>query len=211
MGKSLVADLLSRDSIHSYFDLLIAFIASGVACVFKPEDARFIWLGWFVIFLLWAYWWWFPIGGADMPVVIPLLNSYSGMASLCYTVLFFEIIMCSSFAGSPRWSFRTYSYPKSCARTMNRSLTNVLLGSFGTGCSRVGRWLVHNHSQRNLESRKQRCYSMQLSSVFDRSGFNGMACGASPARDSELWSMLKAKIDSSLQIHAGGRANAAGT
>jgi NAD(P) transhydrogenase subunit beta len=71
-----------------------------------------------------------PIGGADMPVVISLLNSYAGLAA-CATGFALKnniLIIAGSLDGSSGFLLSIMM-----SKAMNRSFANVLFGAFGTG------------------------------------------------------------------------------
>lgn len=69
----------------------------------------------------------FPIGGADMPVVISLLNSLTGVATALAGIMFHNLLMISGgiFVGSAGVLLTLLM-----CKAMNRSLWNVLAGSF---------------------------------------------------------------------------------
>jgi H+-translocating NAD(P) transhydrogenase subunit beta len=71
-----------------------------------------------------------PIGGADMPVVISLLNSFTGVAAACGGFLYDNKVMLTG--GILVGAAGTLLTILMC-KAMNRSLANVLIGSFGGG------------------------------------------------------------------------------
>ena len=107
--------------------LLLAFIAFSVV-IFGDASAFSAILIITAIALLLGVLTVIPIGGADMPVVISLLNSYSGMAA-CATGFILNnnvLIVAGSLVGASG-----IILTQIMCKAMNRSLTNVLLGGFG--------------------------------------------------------------------------------
>ena len=76
-----------------------------------------------------------PIGGADMPVVISLLNSFTGLAAALGGFLYGNQVMLTG--GILVGSAGTLLTIVMC-KAMNRSLTSVIFGAFGEGSAAAG-------------------------------------------------------------------------
>jgi NAD(P) transhydrogenase subunit beta len=90
---------------------------------------KFMFYSIFVLSALYGICFVFPIGGADMPVVISLLNSFTGVAAACGGFLYDNKVMLTG--GILVGAAGTLLTILMC-KAMNRSLKNVLIGSFGS-------------------------------------------------------------------------------
>jgi NAD(P) transhydrogenase subunit beta len=108
--------------------ILALAIVFGVALIISPERT---WL--FPIFavlsLVFGVLLIIPIGGADMPTVIALLNSYAGLSASAMGFAFDNklLIVAGALDGSSGFILAVIM-----CRAMNRSFSNVLFGAFGT-------------------------------------------------------------------------------
>jgi NAD(P) transhydrogenase subunit beta len=115
----------------TYFNLLLLlliFTVVGIA-VLAPEmlGSSVLWLL-LALSVLYGVLFVMPIGGADMPVVISLLNSFTGMAAAFGGFLYNNPVMLTG--GILVGSAGTILTVLMC-KAMNRSLLNVIIGSFG--------------------------------------------------------------------------------
>jgi len=108
---------------------LFAAVALSVYIISRPLDApHYLFYVVFVLSLLYGVFFVLPIGGADMPVVISLLNSFTGVAAACGGFLYDNKVMLTG--GILVGAAGTLLTILMC-KAMNRSLANVLIGSFG--------------------------------------------------------------------------------
>ncbi len=108
------------------FGGLIALVICVVGGFFPATPALFY--GILALAALYGVLFVMPIGGADMPVVISLLNSFTGVAAAFGGFLYDNPVMLTG--GILVGSAGTILTILMC-KAMNRSLKNVLLGSFG--------------------------------------------------------------------------------
>ncbi|HEY6960350.1 MAG TPA: NAD(P)(+) transhydrogenase (Re/Si-specific) subunit beta [Gaiellaceae bacterium] len=107
--------------------VILAAVASGVALVAGVQDEWLLWvlIGAAAIFgVLFVL----PIGGADMPVVISLLNAFTGLAvSATGFELENNVLIVAGMLVGASGTLLTLMM----AKAMNRSVANVLFGAFG--------------------------------------------------------------------------------
>ncbi|MGI8671013.1 MAG: NAD(P)(+) transhydrogenase (Re/Si-specific) subunit beta [Luteitalea sp.] len=109
------------------FLLMGGAVAIGVALVWRPE-LTFLFPLLVLLALAFGVLLVLPIGGADMPTVISLLNSYAGLAAVAMGFVLENKLLI--IAGALDGSSGLILSIMMC-RAMNRSFTNVLFGAFG--------------------------------------------------------------------------------
>jgi len=139
-----------------------------------------------------------PIGGADMPVVISLLNSYTGIAVAAtgfvlnnYALLIAGILVGASGA----------ILTQLMTKAMNRSLFNVLFAGFGTGGGAIAAGAEGEEQLREISAEDAAVLMAYGKRVIIVPGY-GMAVAQAQGPVRELMDMLVAKgVDVQFAIH----------
>ena len=178
------------------FTLLGLAAASGTYLVARPETS---WL--FPVFsalaLAFGVMLIIPIGGADMPTVISLLNSYAGLSAAAMGFVLDNklLIIAGALDGSSGLILSVIM-----CRAMNRSFTNVLFGAFGQLQATTGT----SQEQRAVRSAtpEEAAGVLQVASrVIVVPGY-GMAVAQAQHKVRELYDALtKAGVDVRFAIH----------
>ncbi len=133
-----VGDLMKPFMTYLNLFLLVIVLGLGTFLVVSPNDpaqmigAIYLLLG---LSLLYGAMFVMPIGGADMPVVISLLNAFTGIAAAMAGFIYHNqaMILGGILVGAAGMILTLLM-----CRAMNRSLLNVIIGAFGGGGSALG-------------------------------------------------------------------------
>jgi len=109
--------------------LLLGMVVGGVLYCIDPANNYPVFIGIVVVSGIFGVMGVMPIGGADMPVVISLLNSYSGLAACAagFVIQNNILIVAGSLVGASGIILTNIM-----CKAMNRSLSNVLFSGFGS-------------------------------------------------------------------------------
>ena len=171
-------------------------VAAGVWLTIQPEQAWLfpVFIGLSLIFGVLLI---VPIGGADMPTVIALLNSYAGLsaAAMGFALGNRLLIIAGSLDGSSGLILSIVM-----CRAMNRSFTNVLFGAFGQVQATAG----GPHEQRAVHSASAEDAAQILDSarsVIIAPGY-GLAVAQAQHKLRELYDVLTRRgVDVKFAIH----------
>ncbi|MDP6824545.1 MAG: NAD(P)(+) transhydrogenase (Re/Si-specific) subunit beta [Dehalococcoidales bacterium] len=142
-----------------------------------------------------------PIGGADMPVVISLLNSYSGIAGAAagFVIGNMFLIISGALVGAAG-----FILTRSMCKAMNRSLGNVMFGAFGAVTATSGGGGAGADGDKSVREATQEDVGMLLGfakSVIIVPGY-GLATSQAQHLVAELGSMLEERgADVKYAIH----------
>ncbi|MGH8991299.1 MAG: NAD(P)(+) transhydrogenase (Re/Si-specific) subunit beta [Acidimicrobiia bacterium] len=137
-----------------------------------------------------------PIGGADMPTVISLLNSYAGLSAAAMGVALDNnlLIIAGALDGSSGFILSVIM-----CRAMNRSFTNVLFGGFGQ--VKVAEGQVEERPVRSASPEEAASILESSSSVIIVPGY-GMAVAQAQHKVRELYDGLTRRgVDVRFAIH----------
>ncbi len=114
--------------------LLVLAVLFGIVFAAHPESNYFIFILAILLSLVLGVLAVLPIGGADMPVVISLLNSYSGLAAAAagFIIANNVLIVAGSLVGASG-----IILTRIMCKAMNRSLSHVLFSGFGSATARA--------------------------------------------------------------------------
>ena len=113
---------------------LAAASVCGIVFILNPAEMYPVFIAVLVLALILGVWMTIPIGGADMPVAICLLNSYSGLAACAsgFVISSNVLIVSGALVGASGLILTNIM-----CKAMNRSLFNVLFGGLGTAGGRM--------------------------------------------------------------------------
>ena len=128
-----------------------------------------------------------PIGGADMPVVVALLNSYSGIAGAGAGFVLGNplLIIAGSLVGASGLILT-----RIMTKAMNRSLMNVMLGGFGVESSGSSNQTTEDRPVTSVSSEDAAMILAYSESIIFVPGY-GLAVAQAQHQINELASLLK--------------------
>jgi NAD(P) transhydrogenase subunit beta len=176
--------------------LLAIAVIGGVLLIYNPVQYTFIFPFIIALALLFGVLLIIPIGGADMPTVISLLNSYAGLSAVAMGFVLDNKLLVT--AGALDGSSGLILSIIMC-KAMNRSFTNVLFGAFGQVQSVKAGTETRSAKQETSEGAAQ--ILEQASKVVIVPGY-GMAVAQAQYRIRELYDLLtKQGVDVKFAIH----------
>ncbi|MDH4333802.1 MAG: NAD(P)(+) transhydrogenase (Re/Si-specific) subunit beta [Chloroflexota bacterium] len=139
-----------------------------------------------------------PIGGADMPVVVSLLNSYTGIAVAAtgFVLGNYALLVAGTLVGASGGILTQLM-----CRAMNRSLFNVLFGAFGTAGGTVAAGADGEQTVREISADDAAVLMAYGKKVIIVPGY-GMAVAQAQGPVRELMDLLVARgVDVEFAIH----------
>ena len=183
---------------QNFVNLGLLAIAIGIAVylVLHP-DAMYLYPAMVAIPLVFGVMMIIPIGGADMPTVISLLNSYAGLsaAAMGFVLDSKLLIVAGSLDGASGFILSV-----NMSKAMNRSFTNVLFGAFGQ-VQPAGAAVQEGRSVRSATPEEAAAILSAANKVVVVPGY-GMAVAQAQHKVRELYDALtKRGVDVKFGIH----------
>jgi NAD(P) transhydrogenase subunit beta len=180
----------------SNIGLLGLAVLCGLALIIWPKESQLLFPVVVILALAFGVLLIIPIGGADMPTVISLLNSYAGLSAVALGFALDNMLLVT--AGALDGSSGLILSIIMC-RAMNRSFTNVLFGAFGQVQASAANGEARAVKSETPEGAAQ--IMEQASLVVIVPGY-GMAVAQAQHRVKELYDQLtKRGVDVRFAIH----------
>lgn len=170
--------------------LILVVLAGGVFILLNPANIMVV-LIITLISLILGVLLVLPIGGADMPVAISLLNSYSGIAGSTtgFVLGNNELIIAGALVGASGIILTNIM-----CKAMNRSLMNVVMGGWASAGSEgpAAEAKVHKGTAKSIDAEELAMLLESVSSVIIVPGY-GMAVGQAQHAVRDLMNVLEKK------------------
>jgi NAD(P) transhydrogenase subunit beta len=176
--------------------LLGIAVLAGIALIGRPEELPALFPVVVVLSLVFGVLLIIPIGGADMPTVISLLNSYAGLSAVAMGFVLDNklLVIAGALDGSSGLILSIIM-----CKAMNRSFTNVLFGAFGQVQAKAAAGEAKTAKVETPEGAAQILAEAQLVVIVP--GY-GMAVAQAQHRVRELYDQLtKRGVDVRFAIH----------
>lgn len=176
--------------------MLVLAVVLGLVLIVRPVEYAYLFPAVIALALIFGVLFIIPIGGADMPTVISILNSYAGLSAVAMGFVLDNRLLVT--AGALDGSSGLILSVLMC-RAMNRSFTNVLFGAFGQVQSSVAGAVVKAAKKETPEGAAQVLENASLVVIVP--GY-GMAVAQAQHRVRELYDQLtKRGIEVKFAIH----------
>jgi len=179
--------------------LILVVLAGGVFILLNPTNIMIVLVITFISLMLGVLLV-LPIGGADMPVAISLLNSYSGLAGSTtgFVLGNNELIIAGALVGASGIILTNIM-----CKAMNRSLLNVVMGGWASAGAEgpAAESKAHKGTAKSIDSEELAMLLESVSSVVIVPGY-GMAVGQAQHAVRDLMNVLEKKgINVRFAIH----------
>jgi NAD(P) transhydrogenase subunit beta len=173
---------------QNFFNLSLFAVAVGLFAylIYDPTNAAVFYTMIGIAFLI-GILMVMPIGGADMPVVVSLLNSYAGLAAAAtgFAIGNNVLIICGALDGASGFLLSILM-----SKAMNRSFANVLFGAFGAPVAAGASKLAAGATMKSLSPEDAAVQLAYASKVIVVPGY-GMAVAQSQHQVRELAELIE--------------------